>query len=113
MLARIYEVTPPTEMNPEPELAKEVFHLSQAYLNPFVFRGRMHSAIALQGCIVLATMLSPFSREAFDLARNLPFDWFSRLLHRECGRVAEKWEGKAKPTILEQLRESLELLHNH
>lgn len=110
MLARTYEVLPPAQENPEPDLAKEVFRVAEAHLNPYVFEGEMHAAIALHACLALAGMASPEAREAYSQARDLPFVWFRKLVRRETQKVENLWEAKADSTILQRLRKLVEIL---
>ncbi|MCA9437327.1 MAG: hypothetical protein KC978_16195 [Candidatus Omnitrophica bacterium] len=110
MLARTYSVIPPRVRDPEPELALEVFELTKAHLNPYVFKGEKNAAIAFQGCLTLAGMLSPLAGEVFTKINELPYAWFRRLLLRECDKLAKKWEEKADHSILAGLKATVSLL---
>lgn len=110
MLARTYEVLPPSHENPEPDLAKEVFRVAEAHLNPYVFEGDMHAAIALHACLALAGMASPEALEAYSQTRDLPFVWFRNLVRRETQKMENLWETKADSTILQRLRKLIEVL---
>lgn len=110
MLARTYEVHPPSRENPEPDLAKEVFRVAEAHLNPYVFEGEMHAAIALHACLALAGTASPEAHEVYSQVRDLPFVWFRKLVRRETQRMEKIWETKAAPTVVQELRKLVEIL---
>ena len=111
MIYRNFEVHPPREPNPHPELARLLWEMAQAYANPRLLMRDKHSAAALLAIQALVAMRSDFASNAVHLAAASPYRWFSELVADQLDRLHDRWNS-ANPDVavwLAALRKDVEV----
>lgn len=108
---RNFEVHPPREPNPHPELARPLWEMAQAYANPRLLMRDKHSAAALLAIQALVAMRSDFALNAVHLGAASPYRWFAELVADQLDRLHDRWN-KSNPDIavwLAALRKDVEV----
>lgn len=91
MIYRNFEVHPPLELNPHPDLARLLWEMVQAYANPRLLSRDKHSAAALISIQALVAMRSEFASNAIHVAAASPYRWFAELVADQVDRLHDRW----------------------
>lgn len=109
MIYRNFEVCPPAEMDPYPELARRLLEMVEAYMNPRILLRDKHSAVASLAVEAIVAMRSPLAEIAWKKAEMCPYRWFAELVSDEIDELQEKWHGKNEDAVcwLQELRDNV------
>ncbi len=93
MIYRRFEANPPTEADPQPELAERVREMALDYMTPRVLPHGKHATVAMLAVQALAAMLSKRAPEALARVKQLPQaqHWFREQLRRRLIGLREAW----------------------
>lgn len=109
MIYRNFEVHPPQQPNPHPELGTCLWAMAKDYINPrFLLRDK-HATVATLAIEALVAMQSVHSREAWLSAINSPYEWFGELVDDNLKELRQKWALEANDAVawLDSLRASV------
>ena len=109
MVYRNFEVHPPADADPQPELAHRLWEIVEAYVNPRVLLRDKCSAAASLAIEAIVAMRSPLAGTACRKAMACPYRWFAELVCDEIDELQEKWQNKNADAArwLAQLRSSV------
>lgn len=109
MIYRNFEVYPPPEADPHPELAQRLLEMVEAYMNPRILLRDKHSAVASLAVEAIVAMRSPLAEIAWKKAEMCPYRWFAELVSDEIDELQEKWHGKNEDAVcwLQELRDNV------
>lgn len=109
MIYRNFEVHPPINADPQPELAQRLWEMVQAYTHPRILLRDKHSAAASLAIEAIVSMRSPLAEQAWQAAMECPFRWFAELVSDGLDDLQERWGEKHADaaTWLRKLRESV------
>jgi hypothetical protein len=107
MIYRNYEVHPPLELDPQPELASRLWEMAQAYLNPRILLRDKHSAVASLAIEAVVAMRSARAHDAWHAAVACEYRWFGEMVMDDLSELRDRWVNRndAAVTWLDQLRE--------
>ena len=91
MLGRIFEAQPPIEVDGHQDLAKEVFQIAKASLNPYVFDPSQTAAKAQLAIYALAAIASSELLETVKDVQRLDINWFTQRALRKLRELRNKW----------------------
>ena len=91
MVYRNFEVHPPVDANPQPELAQRLWEMVQAYTNPRILLRDKHSAAASLAIEAIVSMRSPLAEQAWQAAISCPYRWFAELVSDDLDDLHERW----------------------
>jgi len=94
MIYRNFEVHPPVDADPQPELAQRLWEIAEAYINPRVLLRDKCSAAASLAIEAIVAMRSPLAETAWQKAMACPYRWFAELVCDEIDELGEKWLSK-------------------
>jgi hypothetical protein len=95
MVFRNFEVHPPVAVDTQPELAKRLWEMVQAYVNPRILLRDKHSAAASLAIEAIVAMRSSLAVEACQAAAQCPYRWFAELVSDDLNDLGEKWSRKS------------------
>jgi hypothetical protein len=95
MVYRNFEVHPPVDPDPHPELAQRLWEMVQAYINPRVLLRDRHSAAASLAIEAIVAMRSRLADRAWQAAVACPYRWFGELVSDDLDGLRERWNGKS------------------
>ncbi len=104
MIYRNFEVHPPEVADPHPELAKRLWEMVQAYINPRVLLRDKHSAATSLAIEAIVSMRSPLAVQACQAANTCPYRWFAELVSDDLDDLHDSWSSKS-PGAAAWLRE--------
>ena len=106
MIYRNFEVYPPPEADPHPELARRLLEMIEAYVNPRILLQGKYSAAASLAIEAIVAMRSPLAETAWKKVETCPYRWFAELVADEIEELQEKWHGKNEDAAgwLQELR---------
>ncbi len=104
MVYRNFEVHPPVVSDPHPELAKRLWEMVQAYINPRVLLRDKHSAATSLAIAAIVSMRSSVAQQAWQRAIACPYRWFGELVSDDLDDLHERWSSKS-PDAAAWLRE--------
>lgn len=91
MIYRNYEVHPPFNPDPQPELANRLWELVQAYTHPRILLRDKHAAIAALAIEAIVAMRSKLADQAWRAAINCPYRWFAELVSDDLDELRKRW----------------------
>ncbi len=95
MICRNFEVYPPVVADPHPELAKRLWEIVQAYINPRVLLRDKHPAATSLAIEAIVSMRSPLAEQAWQAANACPYRWFAELVSDDLDGLREAWGSKS------------------
>lgn len=95
MVYRNFEVHPPVDPDPHPELAQRLWELVQAYINPRILLRSKHSVAACLAIEAIVAMRSKLAQLAWQAAIACPYRWFAELVSDDLDGLRERWRGKS------------------
>ena len=104
MIYRNFEVNPPVDEDPQPELAQRLWEMVQAYINPRVLLRNKISAVTSLAIEAIIAMRSPLAEQVWRAAIACPYRWFADLVNDDLDELQGKWESK-HPDAAAWLRE--------
>lgn len=109
MIYRNFEVYPPVEPDPHPELGSILWEIASAYVNPRVLIQGKHSAVASLAIEAIVAMRSSHALEAWRAAADCPRRWFGEIVTDDLGDLQKRWveQGAAAADWLGRLREQV------
>jgi len=112
MVYRNFEVYPPDLPDPHPELAKRLWEMVQAYINPRILLRDKHSAATSLAIEAIVSMRSPLAEQACQAANACPYRWFAELVSDDLDDLYERWSSKS-PDAAAWLRELQNNVFSH
>ncbi len=108
MVFRNFEVHPPISVDPYPELAKLLWEMAQAYINPRLLPRDKYAAAASLAIDAVVAMRSALAAQALSEAAACEYRWFAEIVSDDLDRLREKWIAKSPEAAawLEQLKAS-------
>ncbi|MCH8042931.1 MAG: hypothetical protein IID44_04355 [Planctomycetes bacterium] len=91
MVYRNFEVHPPVDANPQPELAQRLLEIVQAYTNPRILLRDKHSAAASLAIEAIVSMRSSLAEQAWQAAISCPYRWFAELVSDDLDDLHKRW----------------------
>jgi len=91
MIYRNFEVCPPVDADPQPQLARRLLEIAQAYTNPRILLKEKHSAAASLSIEAIVSMRSPLAEQAWQAAIACPYQWFAELVSDDLDDLRERW----------------------
>jgi hypothetical protein len=109
MVYRNFEVHPPVDADPQPELAERLWEMVEAYINPRVLVRDKCSAAASLAIEAIVAMRSPLAEIAWRKAMACPYRWFAELVCDDIDELQDRWQGKNADAArwLDQLRSAV------
>jgi len=104
MIFRNFEVYPPADADPQPELAQRLLDIVQVYTHPRILLRDKHSAAASLAIEAIVSMRSPLAEQAWQAAVDCPYGWFAELVSDDLEDLYEQW-GDKSPASAKWLRE--------
>jgi len=95
MVYRNFEVYPPDLPDPHPELARRLWEMVQAYINPRVLLRDKHSAATSLAIEAIVSMRCSLAEQACQAANACPYRWFSELVSDDLDDLYERWSRKS------------------
>ncbi|MCA9206987.1 MAG: hypothetical protein KDA55_01470 [Planctomycetales bacterium] len=95
MVVRNFEVHPPVEGDPHPDLALRLWEMVQAYTNPRILLRDKHSAAASLAIEAIIAMRSSLADKAWQVVAQCPYQWFTELVSDDLDDLHEKWSRKS------------------
>ena len=94
MIGRNFEVHPPVESDPFPELAERLWDMVRAYIHPRVLLRDKYAAATSVGVEALVSMRSQHADDALHAVADSPYRWFAEIVSDNLDRLAETWSAK-------------------
>ncbi len=94
MIYRDFEVHPPVETDPYPDLAQRLLEMVEAYVNPRILLRNKYSAAASLAIEAIVAMRSSLAETAWKKAETCRYRWFAELVSDEIDELQEKWHDK-------------------
>src|SRR6185437_16371497 len=95
MIYRNFEIHPPLNPDPHPELAQRLWEMVQAYTNPRVLLRDKYSAAASLAIQAIIAMRSQLAEQAWQTIAACPYRWFAELVSDSIERLREAWSQKS------------------
>lgn len=95
MVYRNFEVHPPLRPDPQPDLAKRLWEMVQAYINPRILLRDKHAAIASLAIEAIVAMRSILAERAWRAAVECPCRWFAELVSDDIEQLRNRWSQKS------------------
>jgi hypothetical protein len=94
MVLRNFEVYPPPQLDLHLDLARRLWEIAQAYINPRVLLRDKHAAAASLAIESVVAMRSSLAIDALRAAANCPYNWFGELVSDDLDDLHESWSLK-------------------
>lgn len=94
MVYRNFEVYPPVVADPQPELARRLWEMVRAYIDPRILLRDKYSAATSLAIEAIVSMRSPLAEPAWRAAITCPYLWFAELVNDELDELYERWGSK-------------------
>ncbi len=95
MIYRNYEVHPPLDPDPQPELAARLWEMVQAYTHPRILLRDKHAAVASLAIEAIVAMRSKLAEQAWRAAINCPYRWFAELVSDDLDELRKRWGARS------------------
>ncbi|MCH7960102.1 MAG: hypothetical protein IID08_08225 [Candidatus Hydrogenedentes bacterium] len=101
MVYRNFEVHPPKQPDPHPNLGECLWAMAQDYVNPrFLSRDKYSSAVASQAIEALIAMQSAHSEDAWRAALTCPYDWFREVVSDDLDELRRQWASERNDAVI-------------
>lgn len=108
MIYRNFEVLPPADPDPQPELADRLWEIVELYMNPRLLLRDKHAAAASSAIEAIVAMRSRHAQRALQAANGCSYRWFAELVSDDLDELRDRWDKKNKDAVawLDDLRQT-------